>query len=244
VGDGGVGEEALGLALGERRQVAVDHGEEHREGEHRDPDPAVAGPDHHSEERGEGGGLDPGGHVEGHRGGSPLVDVRGPPAKGDHRRLEEKTREQEHHPGGKERPLGDRAHGEAPGGAEVEDQPVEVERGRDRAEEEVLEGGFLAWLVVTEGDEGVEGEGEELEPHQDHREVGTGRHRQRPNRREGEQGVVLKSPDPGPLEVPAPHEAREKEPEEGLFRGGEGKEDQGHQKPQANPEPHRAGRGP
>ena len=80
VGDAGVGEHALDVALEERAEVADGHGER---GEDPDQDgPAVlhgreAG-EGDAEQDGEGGGFGGGGHEADDRGGCALVDVGGP----------------------------------------------------------------------------------------------------------------------------------------------------------------------
>jgi hypothetical protein len=80
------------------------------------------------------------------------------------------------------------------GGGEEQRRAVEEERAGEGPQDQVLEGGLgAALLVTTEGDQGVDGDGHHLQRHEHGEEVGGHGQQQHPRGGEEHQAVVLAS---------------------------------------------------
>ena len=201
--DRAVGEHALHVGLHDGEHRADDH-REGGDGEHdRLPVDAVGaeGQVEDAEQAGEAGDLHAGGHPRHARARRPLVHVGGPEVERHRRDLEGEAHEQQREAGQHQAGVGEDGGGEeardvdevrGPGAAVGERDPVEEERGAERAQHEVLHAGFLRGdLAQVHGGEHVHGDGEDLEAEEHHDEVVGRRHHQAAGGRQHHEDVGL-----------------------------------------------------
>ena len=186
VGDRGVGQQALDVALGDGQRGTDEHRQHGDDPQHRLPRPAVRaeGDVEQAHDRAEGGDLGAGRHERGDRGRGALVDVGGPRLERHGADLEEQAdREQaradEQQAGAADvvaHGLVDRGEVHGAGEAVEQRRAVEEEAGGEGAEEEVLERRLLAQQAAAarQPAQQVEREREDLEA-DEHRQQVVGR---------------------------------------------------------------------
>ncbi len=201
MGDAGVGEQALNVALEQGTEVADGH-RQRCQNPHKDR-PAVlhlreAG-EGDAEQDGEGSGLGRGGHEADDRGGCTLIDVGRPDMERSGGDLEAQADKDEGEGGegeGRGR-SGLEAEGDGvdvgrAGGPERESDAVKEEGGGEGAEQEVLDGGLGAGgLALAEAAEDVGGNRGDFEADEDHEELDRAGHEHHADGAEAEQGEVL-----------------------------------------------------
>ncbi len=189
VGDRGVGQEALDVALGDGDHVAEGHRQEGEDGNEILPVVAQGAKalDQNPDRGGEGGRLRHDRHEGGHGGRGAVVGVRRPEVERDRRHLEAEADDQEEEAeeeggieelfagnGGLEA-VGDLVEVGRPGRAVDPGHAVGEDRGGEDAEEEVLQGAFdRGDAALGEGGEDVGGEGGELDADEDHHQIAGG----------------------------------------------------------------------
>ncbi len=203
MGDGGVGQHPLDVALGHRQHRADEHAEDRDDPHHRLPAPPVRaeGDVEEPHDRAERRRLGRGRHERRDGGRGALVDVRRPGLERRRADLEEQADGQ--HPEADEhqrlvgRVVADRlvdvAEVHRPGEAVGERDAVEEEGGGERAEHEVLERGLLAEQPAAAGQaaEEVQRQREHLEGHEHGDQVAGGREQHHAEDGEQQQRVDL-----------------------------------------------------
>ncbi len=167
VGDGGVGQHALDIALGDGDQIAQAHGQEGEDDEHALPVRVQPVQPVHQQPNREGKGGDLGGAAqeEGHGGGGALIDVRHPHVEGYGAELEPDADDQKDEPEYQysvlcallRRGPGHLRQLDGPGGPVDHGHAVEQHARAEGPEHEVFHGRFgPIGGVAVEGHQGIE----------------------------------------------------------------------------------------
>src|SRR5271157_26604 len=211
MGDGGVGQQALGVGLRERGEIRAGHGGDGNENHNRNPHgPQVDqsaqmkwAANQDAQQHGPSGSLDGDGHESGRSGGRAFVGVGGPLVKRHRGDLEEKAGkggEQRDHqnrfvlaPLQKiEQAIADVPEVGAAGQAVEKGEAVGEDAGGERPEQEVFQRRLVgAAVAAEESDEHVGGDGHQLQANENQDNVETGGHAHHADYGKQHQGVIL-----------------------------------------------------
>src|SRR5271157_4350905 len=211
MGDGGVGQQALGVGLRERGEIRAGHGGDGNENHNRNPHgPQVDqsaqmkwAANQDAQQHGPSGSLDGDGHESSDRGGRAFVGVGRPLVEGDGGDLEEKAGhggEQRDHqnrfvlaPLQKiEQAIADVPEVGAAGQAVEQGQTVSEDAGGERPEQQIFQRGFIgAAVAAEESDEHVGGDGHQFQSDEDQHDVVASGHAHHADDGKQHQGVIL-----------------------------------------------------
>lgn len=216
--DGRICEHALHVVLHDRHDVAADHRDGGENGQKREPHAAQRREYRQDEaqEHGESRRLRPHGEERGDRRGRSLVDVGRPHVERYHRQLEEDAGKDERHADDAERreelrAAHDRRKAQAARRAVDEADAEEEDRGRRRAQDEVLDRRLARKrIALAESDEHIEGDRHKLQPDVKREEVVRRSHDAHAEHGEDEDRVELRTRTQKPFNIVARKEHDER----------------------------------